>query len=94
MDPFAGDFTGDLLVCDTRRRRPFGTIFYLHMVDGPASASWKSLEALLADTLDVLRQKRVSGAQRLPRNYPRLGGWVTERPTVSDGALVWDLDSG
>jgi cell wall assembly regulator SMI1 len=90
--PFAADFGGDYLVYDTRRRRPFGTVFYRHMVDGPSSASWDNLEGLLADTLDALGQKRVSRAQRLPRESPRLFGWATNRPTVRDGVLEWDLD--
>lgn len=90
--PFAADFGGYFLVYDTRRRRPFGTVFYRDRVDGPWSASWDSLENLLADTLDALRQKRISRAERLPRNYHVLGGWATTRATVRDGVLHWRAD--
>ncbi|MEU4423180.1 SMI1/KNR4 family protein [Actinoplanes sp. NPDC024001] len=90
--PFATDFGGYFLVYDTRRRRPFGTVFYRDMVEGPWCASWDSMENLLADTLDALGQKRVSRATRLPRDYPFLGGWATERPTVHDGVLAWTPD--
>lgn len=86
--PLAPDFGGYFLVYDTRRRRPFGTVFYRDMVEGPWCASWDSLESLLADALDALGQKRVSRAQRLPRDYPVLSGWATERPTVHDGVLT------
>jgi cell wall assembly regulator SMI1 len=89
--PFAADFGGYYLVYDTRRRRPFGTVFYRDMVEGPWSASWDSLEALLADTLDALGQKPVSRAKRLPRDYPRLGSWATSRPAVQDGVLDWKV---
>jgi hypothetical protein len=86
--PFGGYF----LVYETRRRRPFGTVFYRDMVGGPWSASRDSLESLLADTLDTLGHKRVSRAQRLPRDYPSLRGWATDRPTIHDGVLAWRAD--
>lgn len=90
--PFASDFGGYFLVYDTRRRPPFGRVFYRNMVEGPWCASWDSLESLLADTLDALGQKRVSRAERLPRDYPLFGGWATDRAVVYDGVLAWRAD--
>jgi SMI1 / KNR4 family (SUKH-1) len=89
--PFASDFGGYFLVYDTRRHRPFDTVFYRDMVEGPWSASWDSLERLLADTLDVLGGQQVSRAKRLPRDHPSplLRGWPTHRPTIDDGVLGW-----
>jgi cell wall assembly regulator SMI1 len=87
--PVAGDFCGDRLFYDTRRRRPFGTVFYHHQIDGPFGGAWDSLEDLLRDTLYALERRAPSRVRRLPADYPRLSGWPTSTAVVDDGELAW-----
>jgi len=87
--PFAADFSGDYLVYDTRADRPYGTVFYRHLDQGPFGGTWDSLRSLLKDTLDALAQKPATLGGRLPADFPHRSGWATSRATVEADQLVW-----
>lgn len=88
--PIAADFAGDALVYDTRPERPFGAVFYHHLMEGPFGGSWATLEDLLQDTLHKLVGLEGVLARPLPADYPLRGGWARTRPAAHNGELRWE----